>query len=123
MQGEDDIVQHYMVKTIENIATQCHATAQQWFLSADLMASLAGHARRSAWEAFRVSSLAAVAHLLRPAGALARGSIEPPLSTGDVSELIGLGLSDLAPRGVPHGMHLLGTFMLSAPQASSGGVA
>jgi len=113
--GEDEIVQHYAVKTIENIATQCPAIAQQWFFAPELIHSLGLHVRRGSRDTFRLSCLAATAHLLR-------GRPEGEMHPAD-PDLVTLGLMDLAPQGVSYSLQLVADTLLRAPSVEAALVA
>lgn len=112
--GEDEIVQHYAAKTIENISTQCPSIAQQWFFSADLFRGFRVHARHGGWDPFRLCCLAASAHLLR--GQPEGGQGEPQLPDPD---LISVGFNELAPQGVPHSLQLVAATLLRAPSVDA----
>jgi hypothetical protein len=107
--GEDEIVQHYATKTIENISTQCPAIAQQWFVSADLLRGLHLHVQHSSWDNFRICCLAASAHLLHSQPETGQGDEQMP-----DADLIALGFQDLAPQGVPHSLQLVAAVLLRA---------
>lgn len=113
--GGDEVAQHYAAKTVENVATQCPAVAQRWFFSPDALQGLSLHVRRSSWDAFRLSCLAALSHLLRGAAEHEVAAL-PPLGE---PELVTLGLTALAPQGVPHGLQLVVVLLLRAPNLST----
>jgi len=108
--GQDEIVQHYIAKTMENVSTQCPAIALQWFNSPELLSGLDGHIRRSLCEQFRLSCLATAVNLLR-------GRTEERQADAHVVEpdLIDAGLLELAPHGVPHSLQLVAAILLRAP--------
>lgn len=106
--GGDAVAQHYAVKTVENVATQCPEVAQRWFYSPEMLEGLAQHVCHSSCDTFRVSCLATVAHLLR-------GSAESTAVPHALPDLVTLGLTELAPQGVPHSLQLLAALFLWAP--------
>eukprot|EP00928_Gymnodinium_smaydae_P010772 TRINITY_DN1405_c0_g3_i1.p1 TRINITY_DN1405_c0_g3~~TRINITY_DN1405_c0_g3_i1.p1 ORF type:complete len:1319 (-),score=194.91 TRINITY_DN1405_c0_g3_i1:56-4012(-) len=107
--SEDEVVRHYAAKTVENVATQCPPIAHRWFYSSELVHALAGHARRSSWDAFRLSCLAAVAHLAR-----CRPDGTKTDSARMESDLVAVAVGQLAPHGIPHGLQLLATMLFDA---------
>jgi len=108
----DKVAQHYAVKAIENIATQCPAIAQNWFFSLVMLQGLAAHVCNSSWDAFRISCLAAVVHLVRGSG---EQELDVLQSLSDPSLLsVGLG-GGLGPQAVAHGLQLVAAILLRAP--------
>mmetsp|Transcript_104045 Transcript_104045/g.184769 ORF Transcript_104045/g.184769 Transcript_104045/m.184769 type:complete len:713 (+) Transcript_104045:2-2140(+) len=111
-QKGDEVVQHYIVKTIENIATQSPNTAYRWFFSFELLWALSQHVRSSSSEHFRHSCLASAAHLWR-------GMPEEQMLHAEADmaepELILAGLQDLAPQGIPHALQLTAQVLLRIP--------
>eukprot|EP00927_Polykrikos_kofoidii_P079150 TRINITY_DN7594_c0_g2_i1.p1 TRINITY_DN7594_c0_g2~~TRINITY_DN7594_c0_g2_i1.p1 ORF type:complete len:1431 (-),score=274.40 TRINITY_DN7594_c0_g2_i1:55-4347(-) len=107
---EDEVVQHYVVKTVENVATQCPAVAQQWFFLPELLRAFVMHARRSTCDPFRLSCLAAAAHLLR-----GRPECEPSEIALIERDLPALGFADLAPQGVTYSLLLLASLLICVP--------
>eukprot|EP00929_Paragymnodinium_shiwhaense_P082596 TRINITY_DN43604_c0_g2_i1.p1 TRINITY_DN43604_c0_g2~~TRINITY_DN43604_c0_g2_i1.p1 ORF type:complete len:1309 (+),score=242.74 TRINITY_DN43604_c0_g2_i1:218-4144(+) len=107
----DEATQHYVAKTIENIATQCPGLAQRWFDTPEVLGGLASQVQRSSYEPFRLSCLACLAHLCRsrPDGT---GSSAP--SSAVRPSWIVAGLQELAPAGLHHGLQLMATVLLNA---------
>lgn len=105
----DEVVQHYAVKTIENIATMCPEMAHTWFFSMDLLHSLSQCIARSSSDPFRLSCLATIGHLLR--GTSTQELLGATLAQLDPASVL-VGLTDLAPQGISHTIHILSQLVL-----------
>lgn len=114
----DEVARHYVVKTIENIATQCPAVAQQWFFSVSMLQGLASSVLRSTCDAFRLSCLAVLVQLVRGRGAFAAAPLQP-LEGWPVAGVVAAGLDALAPQGVPLSLQLAGVILMEAPEAGA----
>ncbi|CAE8616019.1 unnamed protein product, partial [Polarella glacialis] len=119
--SEDEVVQHYVAKTVENVATQCPDVAYGWFYSRELLQALASHVRHSSCEHFRQSCLAAGAHLWRGVPedqALFAAAVPADGLLAAEADLVTAGLADLAPQGVPHALQLIAQLLLRTPGLS-----
>lgn len=118
---EDPIVQHYVVKTVENVATQSPNIAYRWFYSPEFLWAMSHHARSSRCEHFRQSCLAAAAHLWRgmPEEQTVPTEADKNLTRAE-PELVVIGLNDLAPQGVPHALQLCAQVLLRSTRLPTG---
>lgn len=112
----DEVAQHYAVKTIENIATQCPVIAHRWFFHTRTLQGLAVQIRRSTWDSFRASCLAAIAHLVSGRAEIADRSIGPVIFPDP--DVLTMGFTELAPRGIPQALTLLSAILLQLPEGS-----
>jgi hypothetical protein len=68
--GEDDVVQHYVAKTIENISAQSHEFTRVWFVQQEVLYSLLHLYNTSRNESLRLTCASALSHLMRRMPAL-----------------------------------------------------
>jgi serine/threonine-protein kinase ULK4 len=68
--GEDDVVQHYVAKTVENISAQSSEFTRVWFAQQEVLYSLLHLYNTSRNESLRLTCASALSHLMRRMPAL-----------------------------------------------------